>query len=97
MEIQAWAQRWLDWADRTQRTQPLREAMLKNNQILFGSLMPEAMVGMKARSRQTTLSLERRIAEFPKNLLEAEARMADELAAARRKTQALRLWLEEVS
>jgi hypothetical protein len=95
--VRAWAQRRVDWVDRQRRMAPLYEAMDESNRILMTKITPDLMAGPRADSRRALLTLEKSVAAFPQRMMEQERKYEANLARVRRRTEALRAWLEALA
>ncbi len=96
-------QRVLDWAgkrvaahERRLQMAPLMEAMSKDIDAMMTQFVPALMAGPSARTRESGLRLERSLAEYPERARVADEKRQEQLKAARRRTAALRRWLEEL-
>ena len=76
---------------------PLRDALLKQIQLVRTQVVPEIMAKPNARVEQSTLALEAALAEFPKKLKEADEIMSGLLESSKSRTAALEVWLESLS
>lgn len=76
--------------------QPLYDAMTGRLQSFAGSGAIEIRAGAVANTRRATRNLEESVEQFPDQLRQIDARNAAALASARRRTDALRKWLESL-
>lgn len=95
--VRDWAQKRVDWQDRSKRTTPLIEAMGRTIQSTMSDLIPDAMADSVAQVRKSGLALEQGLEEFPEKLRKAEQEFQSAMQCARLRTAALRRWLEEIS
>jgi len=73
---------------------PLYEAFQESTRLLTTSITPELMAGPTANSRRALMNLEKSVAAFPERMKEQERTYESNLARVRRRTAALRAWLE---
>lgn len=92
-----WVAAQLDAHDRRQRLAPLREAFAKRIELTNTEMIPDLMADATANTRKSILNLEKSFAETDAKIASAESEAQRLLASARRRTKALRRWLEDLS
>ena len=95
--VRAWAQRRIDKRERWLRMAPLREAVGGGAKLLITSVVPNIMADPTVQTRRSVIALEKSDTEGAQRMRETEERLEAQLARAKRRTAALRGWLEALA
>jgi hypothetical protein len=93
-QVHAWAQRKVDEHDRRQRLRPLQDAVIEQMRHFSSAGYLDIMAESLAQSRKSIIALERSVEEFREKERTEDEEVRAVLVSARRRTAALRYWLE---
>lgn len=95
-QVRAWADRVIDLDEYHRQIAPLMKEFFEPMHSAMISI-PDAFTESAARTYESLVSLEQSVSEFPERKQEVERDLEAALASARRRTAALRQWLEALS